>query len=231
MDEIKVLVADDEPGIRNIIKEYMDSEGYIVEEAVDGVDALNRFKSKGADLVILDVMMPKMEGWTVCREIRKLSLVPIIMLTARGEEYDKLFGFEMGVDDYVVKPFSPKELLARTKALLLRSRPKVEDLNEKNEKQIGDLYINFDARKITIQNKVLNLAPKEYDLLSFFIQNPNIAFSRDQLLTSVWGYDFFGDARTVDTHVKSLREQLGSYRNWLATVWGIGYKFEPEDKL
>lgn len=231
MEEIKILVADDEPGIRNIIKEYMDSEGYIVEEAVDGVDALNRFKTKGADLVILDVMMPKMEGWTVCREIRKISLVPIIMLTARGEEYDKLFGFEMGVDDYVVKPFSPKELLARTKALLFRTRPKIDVISEKNEKQIGDLHINFDARKITVQDKVLNLSPKEYDLLSFFIQNPNIAFSRDQLLTSVWGYDFYGDARTVDTHVKSLREQLGSYRHWLATVWGIGYKFEPEDKV
>lgn len=230
MENIKILIADDEPGIRNIIKEYMDAEGYHVMEAVDGVDALNQFKTQGADLVILDVMMPKMEGWTVCREIRKISSVPVIMLTARGEEYDKLFGFEMGVDDYVVKPFSPKELLARTKALLLRTRVKVEP-EVKNEKQFDGLYINFDARKVTVHNEVLTLTPKEYDLLSFFIHNPNIAFSREQLLTSVWGYDFYGDARTVDTHIKSLRERLGIYRGWIATVWGIGYKFEPEEHL
>jgi len=230
MNPMKILMADDEAGIRNIMKEYMDVEGYLLTEAVDGVDALNKFKQDSYDLIILDVMMPKMEGWTVCREIRKVSKVPVIMLTARGEEYDKLFGFEMGVDDYVVKPFSPKEVMARVKALLSRSKQLQPEVIAKNELTIEQLYINFDARSVSINHINLTLSPKEYDLLRFFIQNPNIAFSREQLLTSVWGYDFYGDSRTVDTHIKSVREQLGAYRSWLVTVWGLGYKFEPEVK-
>lgn len=230
MGQITILVADDEEGIRNIIKEYTDVEAYSVIEAGDGVDALNKFKAGVFDLVILDVMMPKMEGWTVCREIRKVSTVPIIMLTARGEEYDKLFGFEMGVDDYVVKPFSPKELMARIKALLSRTLQKNEPVATKNEATVGDLYINYDARFVSVCDITLSLTPKEYELISFFVQNPNIAFSREQLLTAVWGYDFYGDERTIDTHVKSIREHMGELRSWIVTVWGMGYKFEPEVK-
>lgn len=223
-----ILIADDEAGIRNIIKEYMFLENYQVTEAVDGVDALNHFKNKPFDLIILDVMMPKMEGWTVCREIRKTSRVPIIMLTARGEEYDKLFGFEMGVDDYMVKPFSPKELMARVKALLLRSQFQQPIEIEKNEIVMDALRLDFDGRAIYLNDLLLSMTPKEYDLLAFLIQNPKKVFSREQLLTSVWGYDFLGDDRTVDTHVKMVREHLKDYRKWLVTVWGIGYKFDPE---
>lgn len=228
MKSTNILIADDEAGIRNIIKEYMSLETYQVTEAVDGVDALNHFKNKPFDLIILDVMMPKMEGWTVCREIRKTSRVPIIMLTARGEEYDKLFGFEMGVDDYMVKPFSPKELMARVKALLLRSQFQQPVEIEKNEIVMASLRLDLDGRAVYLNDLLISMTPKEYDLLAFLIQNPKKVFSREQLLTSVWGYDFLGDDRTVDTHVKMVREHLKDYRKWLVTVWGIGYKFDPE---
>lgn len=228
MKSTNILIADDEAGIRNIIKEYMFLETYQVTEAVDGVDALNHFKNKPFDLIILDVMMPKMEGWTVCREIRKTSRVPIIMLTARGEEYDKLFGFEMGVDDYMVKPFSPKELMARVKALLLRSQFQQPVEIEKNEIVMASLRLDLDGRAVYLNDLLISMTPKEYDLLAFLIQNPKKVFSREQLLTSVWGYDFLGDDRTVDTHVKMVREHLKDYRKWLVTVWGIGYKFDPE---
>ncbi len=230
MIALKVLIVDDEAGIRDLIKEYMLVETYEVTEAVDGIDGLNKFKNGDFDLIILDVMLPKMEGWSVCREIRKTSRIPIIMLTARGEEYDKLFGFEMGVDDYMVKPFSPKELMARIKAVLGRIQAIEAPKQADHRIVIGKLVVDLDGRSIYIDSIKLPLTPKEYELLSFFAQNLNIAFSREQLLTSVWGYDFPGDDRTVDSHVKMLRGHLGLYRKWLVTVWGIGYKFEPEVK-
>lgn len=224
----KVLVVDDEPGIRDVIKVYMGASGFEITESEDGISALNKLYKSDYDLIVLDVMMPKMDGWSLCREIRKTSSVPVIMLTARGEEYDKLLGFELGVDDYIVKPFSPKELVARAKAVLNRTHP------EKIEEPImtvitfGNLSVDLDGRNVTLAEQRLQLTPKEYDLLSFMMQNPNKVFSREQLLTSVWGFDFYGDDRTVDTHIKMIREHLGEYRNWIVTVWGIGYKFEPQ---
>lgn len=230
MGNYKILIVDDEPGIRDIIKEYASFENYEIDEASDGVEALNRFKMDSYDMVILDLMMPKMDGWTVCREIRKTSRVPVIMLTARGEEYDKLFGFELGVDDYVVKPFSPRELMARMKAVINRSVKTEEKVQKENKIKLEDLTINFDSRTVLLKNKVITLTPREYDLLSFFVQNQNKVFSREQLLSSVWGYDFSGDDRTVDTHIKMLRESLQKYRKWIVTVWGVGYKFEVREK-
>lgn len=170
--------------------------------------------------------MPRMDGWSVCREIRKTSHVPVIMLTARGEEYDKLFGFELGVDDYIVKPFSPKELLARMKAIIRRSTLPFQDAQRENKAVFEGLVIEFDSRNVYVDGNIVSLTPKEYELLNFFVRHPNRVFSREQLLTEVWGYDFTGDDRTVDTHVKMLRESLGHYRKFIVTVWGTGYKFE-----
>jgi len=227
LEEKKILVVDDEEGIRDIIKEYAEAEGYIVIEAIDGVDAMNKFKQESYELVILDIMMPKMDGWKVCREIRKTSQVPIIMLTARGEEYDKLFGFELGVDDYIVKPFSPRELMARAKVAMGR---RIIKESEPKEKLLvfGGLSLSPEGRDLRIDGVIAALTPKEFDLILYFMENPGIAFSREQLLSAVWGYDYFGDNRTIDTHVKMLREHLGAYRGWLSTVWGVGYKFQPE---
>lgn len=231
MDKKLILVVDDEQGIRDIIKEYLLPEDFEVIEAVDGVDGINKFKNHNIAFVVLDVMLPKMDGWKVCREIRAISRVPIIMLTARGEEYDKLFGFELGVDDYIVKPFSPKELLARIKAIFMRSNlPVKEEPSEPNCLQIGDLLIDFDARNVFMGNEAINMTPKEYDLLNFLVNHQGKVFSREQLLNLVWGYEFTGDVRTVDTHVKMLRISLGKYRKWIVTAWGIGYKFEAEVK-
>jgi DNA-binding response OmpR family regulator len=224
----KVLVVDDEPGIRDVIKEYMGVSGFEITESEDGISALNKLYKTDFDLIILDVMMPKMDGWSLCREIRKSSSVPVIMLTARGEEYDKLLGFELGVDDYIVKPFSPKELVARAKAVLNRTHPEKTQEEIKTVITFGHLSVDLDGRNVSLAEQKLQLTPKEYDLMSFLMQNPNKAFSREQLLTSVWGFDFYGDDRTVDTHIKMLREHLGNYRSWIVTVWGIGYKFEPE---
>lgn len=225
LDKEKVLIVDDEERIRDMIKEYIGIEDYEAAEAADGVEALNLFAKGKYSLIILDVMMPKMDGWSVCRQIRKTSDVPIIMLTARGEEYDKLFGFELGVDDYITKPFSPKELLARMKAILKRSNHLPE--NNKEERAVFEgLNIEFNARNVYVDGQIISLTPKEYELLSFFVQNPNCVFSREQLLKEVWGYDFMGDDRTVDTHVKMLRERLKQYRKFIVTVWGTGYKFE-----
>lgn len=227
MEKVKILMVDDEERIREMMREYTRMEGFDIEEASNGIEALNLFKQKEYALIILDVMMPKMDGWTVCREIRKTSSVPVIMLTARGEEYDKLFGFELGVDDYIVKPFSPKELLARIKAIIRRSGATEEKTAKGQGFQWEGLHIDFNSRNVYVEGQSVSLTPKEYELLSFFVQNPNMVFSRDQLLNSVWGYDFMGDDRTVDTHVKMLRESLGSYRKLIVTVWGTGYKFEP----
>lgn len=226
MDKKQILVVDDEQGIRDIIKEYLVLEDFEVIEAIDGVDGLNKFKNHMVSLVILDVMLPKMDGWKVCREIRSTSNVPIIMLTARGEEYDKLFGFELGVDDYMVKPFSPKELLARLKAILVRSNKVVEETEKINKRQIEEVLIDFDARSVYLGKELLSMTPKEYELFAFFVNNQGKVFSREQLLNQVWGYEFLGDVRTVDTHVKMLRETLGEYRKWITTAWGIGYKFQ-----
>ncbi len=224
----KVLVIDDEKSIRDIIGEYLTEEGFEFVEAPDGIRGLEIFRSLSPDLVILDVMMPKMDGWKVCREIRSESVTPVIMLTARGEEYDKLFGFELGADDYMVKPFSPRELIARVKAVL--SRGSVNERKDHEIIEIEDLRIDFDARSIYLGEEHLNLTPKEYDLLSFFVKNSGRVFSREQLLNQVWGYEFVGDARTVDTHVKMLRESLRHHRNWIVTSWGVGYKFEAGEK-
>lgn len=222
----RILIVDDEDRIRDMIKEYISIEGYIIDEASDGVDAISMFKLNNYSLIILDVMMPKIDGWTVCREIRKTSRVPVIMLTARGEEYDKLFGFELGVDDYIVKPFSPKELLARMKAIIRRSAaPIIEEVIE-NKSIFEGVIIDYDSHNVYVDDSLINLTPKEYELLTFFSKNPNKVFSREQLLTGVWGYDFTGDDRTVDTHVKMLRESLKDYRKFIVTVWGTGYKFE-----
>jgi DNA-binding response OmpR family regulator len=226
MEKVRMLIVDDEDGIREMIREYTSLEGYEIDEAADGVEALNFFKQQEYTLIILDIMMPRMDGWTVCREIRKTSQVPIIMLTARGEEYDKLFGFELGVDDYMVKPFSPKELLARMKVIVRRSAQSVESASQRDLIRLEGLEIEFSARNVYVDGNTTNLTPKEYELLNFFVKNPNRVFSREQLLNSVWGYDFSGDDRTVDTHVKMLRESLGEYRKFIVTVWGTGYKFE-----
>ncbi|NLT20884.1 MAG: response regulator transcription factor [Syntrophomonadaceae bacterium] len=219
----RILIVDDEELIRDLIKEYISLEDFVVDEAVDGVQALQLFKQYNYDLIILDVMMPGMDGWSVCREIRKISQVPVIMLTARGEEYDKLLGFELGVDDYMVKPFSPRELLARMKAIMRRSvaRDEPDDYIS-----FEGLTIVFDSHNVYVDDNLVNLTPKEYELLTFFARNTNRVFSREQLLDSVWGYDFMGDTRTVDTHIKMLRESLGAYRKFIVTVWGTGYKFE-----
>ena len=229
MDRRQILIIDDEPGIRDMIKEYLVLEDYEVTEAVDGVDGLNKFNTCPAELVILDVMLPKMDGWKVCRQIRESSNVPIIMLTARGEEYDKLFGFELGVDDYMVKPFSPKELLARMRAILNRSSVTQKEIAKPNRIQLEKILVDFDARSVSKGSELLSMTPKEYDLFYFLIHNQGKVFSREQLLNQVWGYDFYGDVRTVDTHIKMLRETLGEYRTWITTAWGIGYKFQAEE--
>ena len=228
MGKKQILVVDDEQGIRDIIKEYLVLEDYEVLEADDGVDGLNKFKNHDISMVILDVMIPKMDGWKVCREIRLTSKVPIIMLTERGEEYDKLFGFELGVDDYIVKPFSPKELLARIKAIFIRSNITSKEPAKQNRMQIGEILIDFDARSVYREKESVSMTPKEYDLFLFFVKNQRKVFSREQLLNQVWGYDFLGDVRTVDTHVKMLRESLGNNRKWIKTAWGIGYQFDSE---
>ena len=220
-----ILIVDDERDIRELIKEYMSIGDFKVYDASDGMMALKLISELSIDLVILDVMMPKMDGWSVCREIRSTSKIPIIMLSARGEEYDKLLGFELGVDDYVVKPFSPKELMARMKAVLTRTQGNEAESNERIA--YGPLKLDKNARTVELDNNRLSLTPKEYELMQFLMENPKIAFSREKLLTSVWGFDFYGDDRTVDTHIKMIREHLGDYRSWIVTIWGIGYKFEP----
>lgn len=230
MDNEKILLVDDEERIREMIKEYTSLEGYDIDEAADGVKALELFRENKYSLIILDVMMPKIDGWSVCREMRKTSNVPVIMLTARGEEYDKLFGFELGVDDYIIKPFSPKELLARMKAIIRRSSGKDLEAKKENIVTYEGLVIEFDSRNTYVNGNIVTLTPKEYSLLTFFANNPNRVYSREQLLNEVWGYDFFGDDRTVDTHIKMLRESISEYRKFIVTVWGTGYKFEVGEK-
>ena len=223
----KLLVVDDEDKIREVIKEYAEFSGYEVTEAADGMSAIGLCKLNDYDLIIMDVMMPKLDGFSSVKEIKKIKDIPVIMLSARGEEYDKLFGFELGIDDYVVKPFSPKELMARVNAVLQRKSG-----SENNSAQVmkfDGLEVNFAARTITVDGERVNLTPNEYDLLFYLIQNKNIALSRDKLLSDIWGYDFFGDDRTIDTHIKNLRNNLGPYRNFIVTLRGVGYKFEYDD--
>ena len=222
----KILVVDDEIKIREIIKEYAEFEGYEVAQAEDGMQAVEMVKNQDFDIIIMDVMMPKLDGYSACKEIRKIKQIPVIMLSARGEEYDKLFGFEIGVDDYVVKPFSPKELMARIRAVLNRA-----SASQRTEDVIRyeGLEINFTAREVKIDGQKVSMTPKEYDLLFYLVKNMNIALSREKLLEEVWGFDFYGDDRTVDTHIKMLRNSLGKYRNLIVTLRGMGYKFDPEN--
>lgn len=218
---MKILVVDDEKRIRDVIKEYCYNESYEVLEAENGMDAISKVKENAnIDLIIMDIMMPKLDGYSASKEIKKNHDIPIIMLSAREEEYDKLIGFEIGIDDYVTKPFSPKELMARMKAVLKR-------VNGDIEKYVfEDLEVNYKAHTVSIEGCEVKLTPKEYDLLCYFIKNANIALSREQLLSKLWGYDFFGDDRTIDTHIKMLRNNLGKYRDLIVTVRGMGYKFE-----
>ena len=220
---MKILIVDDEKLIRSVIREYLENEKFFVLEAENGHEAIDLIeKNLDIDLIIMDIMMPKLDGYSACKEIFKLKRYPVIMLSARVEEYDKLLGFELGIDDYVTKPFSPKELVARVKAVLNRTR----NIDIKNEVYLyNDLEINYKAHTVKIENKELKLTPKEYELLVYFVSNPNVALSREQLLVNIWGYDFFGDDRTVDTHIKMLRSSLGKYRDLIVTVRGLGYKF------
>lgn len=222
----KILIADDEPEIRDMIKEYLDFAEYEYEEASDGLQAQTMLKQDSFDLVILDIMMPGIDGISVLKELRKNSDTPVILLTARSDEYDKLLGFEMGADDYLAKPFSPKELLARIKSVLRRTGQANQQSNE-NRLVFKDIIIDIAAHKVTIKGKEINLTPKEFELLLCLCKKPNVVFNRTQILSEVWGYDFYGDDRTVDTHIKMLRSNLGEYRSVIKTVWGIGYKFEP----
>jgi len=218
---MKLLVVDDEKLIREVIREYAINDGFEVVEAVDGENAIDLvIKNPDIDLIIMDIMMPKLDGCSACREIFKIKKYPTIMLSARKEEYDKLLSFDLGVDDYVTKPFSPRELMARIKAILSRTN-KVSD-----NYVYKDLEIDFKAHTVKIASSIIKLTPKEYELLVYFIKNEGVALSREQLLSSVWGYDFYGDDRTVDTHIKMLRNSLGKYRELISTVRSVGYKFE-----
>lgn len=222
----RILIADDEEKIREVIKEYATFEGYEVFEAENGMDAVNMCKEHDFDAVVLDVMMPKLDGFLACKEIKKIKNIPILMLSARGEEYDKLFGFEIGIDDYVVKPFSPKEVMARLNVIISRNT-KTDD--KKDVLKFAGLTIDIPARNVFVDGEKIDLTPKEYDLLFYFAKNKNIALSREKLLCDVWGYDFYGDDRTVDTHIKMLRSRLGKYRDYIVTLRSLGYKFEPQE--
>ena len=220
----RILIVDDEAKIREVVREYAEFEGMDVTEAVDGMDAVEKVRSNSEnfDCIVLDIMMPRLDGYSACKEIKKIKNIPVIMLSARGEEYDKLFGFEVGVDDYVVKPFSPKELMARIKVAIKRgSAPENSDVI-----RYKGLVINFAARDVTIDGKRVQMTPKEYDILFYLARNMNIAMSREKLLEEVWGFDFYGDDRTVDTHIKMLRNSLGPYRDLIVTLRGMGYKFD-----
>lgn len=220
---MNILIVDDEELIRNVVKEYSINEGYNVFEASDGLEAISIINSEDIDLVILDIMMPRMNGYTACKEIKAIKDVPIIMLSARKEEFDKLSGFELGIDDFVTKPFSPKELMARIKAVAKRNRPS-------DNFKYKTLEIDYKGHTVKIDNQELKLTPKEYEILCYLVQNKNIAISRENILSKLWGYSFFGDDRTIDTHIKKLRSNLGEYRDLITTVRGMGYKFEIDDK-
>lgn len=224
-----LLIVDDEEMIRKLIRKYAEFEGYSVAEATDGMEAVMLCREKSFDLIIMDIMMPELDGFSACREIRKNSQIPIIMLSARGEEYDKINGFGLGIDDYVVKPFSPKELMMRVNAVLRRISRTEEQKQAENSNEIfifEDLTVDFTARTVHIDKSRIDMSPKEYDLLFYMIRNKNIALTREKLITNVWGYDFYGDDRTLDTHIKLLRKSLGRYANLIVTLRGVGYRFE-----
>ena len=224
MDRIKILVVDDESRMRKLVKDFLVRQNYEVIEAADGEEALDAFYAdKDIALIILDVMMPKMNGWDVCKEIRSTSKIPIIMLTAKSDESDELMGFELGIDEYVTKPFSPKILVARVEAILRRTN-KIGEAAE--SKEMGGIVLDKVAHQVTIDGKPIELSFKEFELLDYFMQNAGIALSRERILNSVWNYDYFGDARTIDTHVKKLRNKMGEKGDYIKTIWGMGYKFE-----
>lgn len=222
-----ILIVDDETNIRRVVREYAEFEGYEVTEAENGMEAVGLCHENDYDLIIMDVMIPRLDGYSACKEIHKTKQIPVIMLSARGEEYDKLFGFEIGIDDYVVKPFSPKELMARVKVVLKRNTQSAQAA-EPDKYVFEGLEVNISGREVYVNGKKAAMTPKEYDLLFFLVKNRNIALSRDKLLEEVWGYDFFGDDRTVDTHIKMLRNSLGEYRRFIVTLRGMGYKFEAD---
>ncbi len=232
MSMYHILVVDDESRIRAIIKKYAEFEGHTVSEAGDGMEAVALCRTQSFDIIIMDIMMPELDGFSACREIRKISQTPIIMLSARGEEYDKINGFELGVDDYVVKPFSPKELMLRVEAVMKRvntagslARPQQNVVIELDG---GGLRADVTARLVFIEGQRVDMSPKEYDLFFYMLSNRNIALSREKLLCEVWGYDFYGDARTLDTHIKLLRKSLGKYADYIVTLRGVGYRFEDQ---
>lgn len=220
-----ILVVDDEENIRTLIRKYAEFEGYIVDEAADGMQAIEKCRSQTYSLIIMDIMMPFLDGFSACKEIRKTADTPVIMLSARGEEYDKIHGFEVGVDDYVVKPFSPKELMMRVAAVIKRTSGAQNNAkNDVFEKE--GLCVDFTARRVTVDGKAIEMTPKEYDLFFYLVKNRGIALTREKLISDVWGYDFYGDDRTLDTHIKLLRRSLGPYSHWIVTLRGVGYRFE-----
>lgn len=224
METLKILVVDDEPRMRKLVKDFLTVKGFQVVEAGNGEEAIDIFfEQKDIALILLDVMMPKMDGWEVLKTIRKYSQVPILMLTARGEEQDELQGFKLGVDEYISKPFSPKILVARVEAILRRSSPGAKDVID-----VGGIHIDKTAHQVEIDGKPVDLSYKEFELMTYFAENQGIALSREKILNNVWNYDYFGDARTIDTHVKKLRSKLGEKGEYIKTIWGMGYKFEVE---
>lgn len=242
----RLLVVDDEIKIRTVIREYAEYNNFLVDEAEDGLDAINKVKVNDYDIIVMDIMMPKLDGYSACKEIKKIKNIPVILLSARSEEYDKLFGFELGIDDYVVKPFSPKELMARVNAVITRHRAIADaalasaNLNVASAApaheapaapthpvyEFKGLVVDTAGRTVEVDGNRVDLTPKEYDLLCYLIEHKNIALSREQLLGDIWGYDFYGDDRTIDTHIKNLRNHLGDYREYIVTLRGVGYKFE-----
>ncbi len=226
MDKLKILVVDDESRVRKLVKDFLTKKDFVVMEAEDGAEAVDLFfANKDISLIILDIMMPKMDGWQVCREIRQYSKVPIIMLTARSDERDELLGFELGVDEYISKPFSPKILVARVEAILRRTN----QTGQAAVLEAGGILLDKSAHQVTIEGTTIELSYKEFELLTYFMENQGIALSREKILNSVWNYDYFGDARTIDTHVKKLRSKLKDKGEYIKTVWGMGYKFEVDN--
>ncbi len=222
----KILIVDDEARIREIIKKYAVFEGHEVTEAADGMEAIQICREKDFDIIIMDIMMPELDGFSACKEIRKTRKTPVLMLSARGEEYDKIHGFELGIDDYVVKPFSPKELMMRVNAIVKRSSGTGLEENKKDIVSFEGLTVDFTGRLVYVDDVKIDMSPKEYDLLFYMVKNRGIALTREKLITDVWGYDFFGDDRTLDTHIKLLRKSLADYSKYIVTLRGVGYRFE-----
>ena len=222
----RLLIVDDESKLREVLKEYAEFEGYEVAEAEDGMEAVKRCREEDFDLIVMDIMMPRLDGFSAVKEIKKIKDIPVLMLSARGQEYDKLFGFELGIDDYVVKPFSPKEVMSRIAAILKRCQKGGEE--KSGVIRYKGLEIDIPGRNVYVDGTKAELTPKEYELLFYLVKNKGIAVSREKLLSDVWGFDFFGDDRTVDTHIKMLRSNLGPYRDFIVTLRGLGYKFDPQ---